>query len=259
MNDHPATDSQLQASQKQLNTYRFHYSMAFEVGMTEALGHQAYQSASQAGTPELAKRVMLKALDRLEKRADVLLTMDERLKDRLSDNFEALRKHLKTIDTSFNEMDIISTFFQIVSRLLGYDWQEGKAYRTPVYFQTKQQLLSNYENRFVADWRQGEASRAMVGLTRCKVAHQLSQQGLHNNQIARVLNTTDYSVWQMLQASLLDRIDQLLKSGLDLIHIQYQLEHEGHEPNEVSEMLNLLRRLGSPNAADTSAGSPGTG
>lgn len=236
---------------QQLNTYRFHPSMRFEAGMREALGREAYQTAGYAGMPKYAKRVMLKALNKFEKRLDELCTMDERLRDRLSDDFETLRKQLKSLDTSCNEMDIIGTFFQIVSRLLGYDWQEGKIYRTPVYFQTKQQHLANYENRYPTDWHQREANVSAVGLQRCKIARQLQEQGLHINQIARVLNATDYSVRQMLRPPMLDRIVQLQEDGLDFGQIRDQLHREGHKQSEIIEMLDIrLRRLGTPSITE---------
>jgi predicted transcriptional regulator len=220
----------------QLNQYRFSYSTDFEIGMRQVLGQRAYHAPDIAGMPASARKLLLEAVKKLSKRVDEIITMDERLRERLLSEFEELRKHVDKIDKVPNQMPLTGTLFNIISRLLGYDWCDGKVYRTPVYFRTKSQEFKDYRNRYISKWRDLEREEHSLVLVRRRIAANLKKEGMPISQIARVLNMSEYAVGQLIKDRILAKTAELWESGHSLDEIRKELREEGLE-----SLLPLIR------------------
>jgi len=220
----------------ELNRYRFRHSHNFEMGMRQILGDKAYHTSDYAAIPKESKKVMLKATKKLSKRIDEIITMDERLRERLLSDIESLEKEIRSIDKSCNEMDIIGIFFSILSRLLGYDWIDGEIHRTPVYFQTRAQERLNYQ--YGKTWERGEEELQKIDLIleRYGFVKLLKEKGREINEIARVLNISDYAVRQILKSHASERIKELRNQGLNATEIYCNLRDEGL----YDDWMNLL-------------------
>lgn len=207
---------------KELNKYRFSYSMDFEYGMRHILG---YGAADCASYPNDSKKLMLRALNKIRKRIDEIITMDEKLREMLFSDIEKLEKQVKEIEKVPNQMDMIGAFFSIIAHLLGYGWLSGKTYRTPIYFQTKSEEFAAYKSG-VGDWREFREEEYNLILERHNIIGDLKNKGLKNNQIARVLNISEYAVRKVLKGELLGRISELKNNGLNYDEIKNKLKTE---------------------------------
>ena len=208
---------------------RFKYSMAFEFAMREILGDKAYHSAASAGNPVSIKKICKKALDKIKERIDNIVTMDERLRAMLFSEISNLEKEISKINKENNDWEIISILFRIVARLLGYDWVSGKVCREVVYYRTREQEYRDFLNDNVSSeirrkkyetlWKESED----VYIQRYKEILRLKEEGFHSNQIARIMNITEYAVNQLLKNDLSTKVIKLLNKGLNEEEIAKQL------------------------------------
>jgi len=200
---------------------RFKYSMNFELAMREILGDKAYHSADSAGNPTSIKKICKKALNKIKERIDNIVTMDERLRAMLFSEISYLEKEISKIDKESNDWEIISILFHIIARLLGYDWISGKVCREIIYYQTKDQMYCDYVNdcavaenrrkKYDTLWKESNE----IYLKRYKEVIRLKEEGFHPNQIARIMNTSEYAVKQMLKPKVLIQILKLSERGLN--------------------------------------------
>jgi len=200
---------------------RFKYSMNFEFAMREILGDKAYHSAASASNPMCIKKICKKALNKIKERIDNIVTMDERLRATLFLEISDLEKEISKIDKENNDWEIISILFRIIAKLLGYDWLSGKVCREVIYYQTKDQMYHDYihdytaaENRRKKYDTLGEESDEIY-LKRYKEVIRLKEEGFHPNQIARIMNTSEYAVKQMLKHKMIIQILKLSEQGLN--------------------------------------------
>ncbi|MDD3735057.1 MAG: hypothetical protein PHO31_01100 [Candidatus Pacebacteria bacterium] len=212
---------------------RFKYSSAFESAMRELLGDRAYHSADSATNPAFVKKVCQKALNKIRERIDNVVTMDERLRAMLFLEIGYLEKEISKINKENNDWEIISILFHIIARLLGYDWASGKVCREVVYFRNKNQEYQDYLNDFIAaEKREKKYKKRLqefeyIYLQRCKEVIQLKNKGFHSNQIARIMNMTEYAVNQILKIKLLPEILKLSEQGLSDEEIGKRLNESG--------------------------------
>ena len=199
---------------------RFKYSMTFELAMREILGDEAYHSAGSVTNPSSIKKICKKALNKIKQRIDNIATMDERLRAMLFSEIHYLEEEISKIDKENNDWEIISILFHIIARLLGYDWISGKICREVIYYQTKDQAYRDYVNDYTAAenrrkkygtlWKEANE----IYLRRYKEVFRLREEGFHPNQIARIINTTEYAVKQMLKSKVICQILKLSEQGL---------------------------------------------
>ena len=201
--------------------YTFMSSMEFEEGMQQILGREAYHTADLAGSPSAAKKLLLKATKKLSARVDEIVNMDSRLRERLLSDLDCLRENINGMHKTPCRIHIIGLLFGIISRLLGYDWMDGKVYRTPIYFRTKSQEFQDYI-KHMSDWREWEKEESELVLQRRRICLQLSEQGMSQNQIARVLNISEYEVSQLIKDHHLAEIAKLLEEGHSLEEVTSQ-------------------------------------
>ncbi len=200
---------------------RFRYSIVFEMAMREILGDKAYHSADSAGHAASIKKICKKVLRKIKERVDNIVTMDERLRAMLFAEISYLEEKISKIDKENNDWEIISILFHIIARLLGYDWVSGKVCREVIYYRTSDQEyrdfindFTSYENRrkkYETLWKEAED----IYMRRYKEILRLKKEGYHPNQIARIMNTTEYAVNQLLKDKLCTKVIKLLDKGLN--------------------------------------------
>ena len=92
-----------------------------------------------------------------------------------------------------------SDLFRIIAHLLGWDCLDGKFYRTPIFYQSKEQEIDLYNNRM---------NKKPVGLSEAYHRHtiikQLLDKGLSYEEIALIFNITIRSVKSYKEASYLE-------------------------------------------------------
>ena len=206
--------------------YTFMNSMDFEDGMRQILGYRAYHSADLAGSPSAARKLLLEATRKLSTRIDEIVTMDPRLRERLLSDLGDLRTKIKGMNGTPCRIHIIGLLFKVISRLLGYDWMDGNVYRTPLYFRTKSQEYKDHIKQ-MTNWREWENEENELVIQRRKVCLQLNKQGLHKNQIARVLNISEYEVNQLIRDCDLAEIAKLREEGRPWEEITSQFQDGG--------------------------------
>ena len=72
-------------------------------------------------------------------RINDVVTNDILLNELLLGDLKVLKEKVKNISKkNFNEIDIIADLFRIIGHLLGWDCLDGKFYRTPIFYQSKE-------------------------------------------------------------------------------------------------------------------------
>lgn len=210
-----------------INKNIFGYSIEWELGMRDLLGYRvARQAAVAAQTPSGARKVLKQSITKLSKRVDEITTMDERLRSMLLRDFDMLGVHVANLGRVRNQMEILGRLICIISRLLGYDWADGKVHRTPIYFRTKGQEFRDYQRRYHPGWQGQDEEDNNLVFERRRICLRLNGQGMPINQIARVLNMSDYAVRQLIRDETLTQAAEMLESGHSLEDIMEQLRQQ---------------------------------
>ena len=135
---------------KNFITKRFHDSFAMEATDWEFFGEQnrpkGYASAFN-NCSNFKKRCMA-FIKKIRKRINDIVTNDFPLNELLLGDLKVLEEEVKSISNkNFNEIDIIADLFRIIAHLLGWDCLDGKFYRTPIFYQSKEQEINLYNHR----------------------------------------------------------------------------------------------------------------
>ena len=129
---------------------RFHDSFAMEVTDWEFSGEQNRPKgyASAFNNCNNFKKRCLAFIKTIRRRINNIVTNDIPLNELLLGDLKVLEEEVKsTSDKNFNEIDIIADLFKIIAHLLGWDCLDGKFYRTPIFYQTKEQEIDLYNHR----------------------------------------------------------------------------------------------------------------
>jgi hypothetical protein len=215
------------------------HSMEFENGMRQILGNKAYHTADLAGNPKKLKQLLQKATSKLSDRTDEIVTMDARLRGLLLKRLEVMQVYIKTINKTPPIMDMIGLLYNIVGMLLGYDWMDGKAYRTPIYYRTKSQEFADYRKGTSKDWDGIQQEEDDLVLERRRLCLELQNKGKHINQVARVLNISEYEVQQYITNSYLAEWANLLNEGHTYDEIALKLREE-----DMGSLYSMFSALG---------------
>ena len=179
---------------------QYHYSMPMEMTAWEFFGcdSSAHGMASAYSNPIYFKNQCLKFVTKIKKRINEVITNDEFLRDYLLKVIEILEERLKKVSKENNEIDIIASLFQIIALLLGWGHFEGKFFRTPIYYQTEEQIERTL--RFIA--KQGVPSE--IPFRRRSIILQLRKEGLSYQQIGLILGISDSCAKQLEKANHLE-------------------------------------------------------
>lgn len=116
--------------------------------MRNLLGKRYYGCAGDFVDVKTSKTFMLRALRRIRRTLNEIITCDERLLLTTNISLDRLERNVKaTSEKVNNDWVIIANFLNLVSLLLGYDWGDGKVHRHVFFYQTKYQETENYKNQ----------------------------------------------------------------------------------------------------------------
>lgn len=205
----PSKSAELKAHNKR----KFHYSLESEFAIRNVLGDKGYQSASLFASPSLARKLLGKAVNKLEKRADDVITSDERLRLTVMMDFSELKKMIQRVDKEANEISIIATQIRLISHLLGFDWMDGETYRTPIYQRTHAEELTEFRKMIDGGWRALDQDFGTIGIQRFNIAKNMVADGFSQNHVARVLGLTVSGVRRLLAIATADRVSELVSDG----------------------------------------------
>lgn len=224
--------------------YELNCNYDFELAVRLILGDKAYHIADDSLNSSSIKKLLREALDKMRKRVDEIITMDERLREMIFRDLDRLEGDITSIDKT-SKAFLIANFLSIIGRLLGYDWMDGKTYRTPVYFRTKSEEFADYKNANISSYKEMREEENDLALERHRIVKDLKSKGLAENQIARVLNITEYATNQILKDEILTKVSELHKKGLSYSEINKELEKLGDDPHSslYRETYAAMKRL----------------
>jgi len=177
---------------------RFKYNMDLEMALCNLLGDRYYGSAGEFSDAKTSKEYLLTALKRIRKRLNEIITSDERLLMMVNQNLDGLENYVKdTSESVNNDWFIIARLLDLVTRLLGYDWAEGKVHRQIIYYQEREQEEEDHKKE-IGDpdyWKEFRGDMRI----QYEVIYLLRKRGLSMNQIARVLNISRDRVSKILK------------------------------------------------------------
>lgn len=203
------------------------HSVEFEDGMRQILGDKAYHTADLAEDLKQSKQLLQKATNKLSARIDEIITMDTRLRGLLLTRLEVLQAYIKRLNKTPSIMDIVGLLYNIIGMLLGYDWMDGKAYKTPIYYRTKSQEFADYRKVISKSWDSIHQEENALVVERRRLCLELHQEkGMHINQVARVLNISEYEVQQYITDGYLAKWANLLNEGYTYDDIVLKLRDE---------------------------------
>jgi hypothetical protein len=186
---------------------RFKDSMTLESALMNLLGKKYYGSAGVFSDPQICKKFLLRAIRRIRKRLNEIVTTDERLLFITNITLDSLEHNVKTTSEKKNDdWFIIADFLYLVSLLLGYDYQDGKVHRHIIFYQNRMQETENYIKKVGrAFWDEFPKGDLRI---KYEIVYLLKKRKLPNNQIARILTISD-----KLVAKILKRIEQFEKES----------------------------------------------
>lgn len=116
-------------------SHRFYYNLELENTLRNLFGKRYYGRASGFFQPKTVQKAMLQATKKIRKTIGKIKA-DPRFHQRANAELDILEHELNQLTAGNNDWKIIAHSLSLISTLLGYDWNEGKQYRKPRYYQT---------------------------------------------------------------------------------------------------------------------------
>lgn len=184
---------------------RYHYSYEFGETLNMFFGTKGKYDDNCAGLCEdddgqgqlFVKKAMHDMVNKIRARLKEIQNVDERLIVTTNACLSQLEGEFKEInDKTNNDLEIIALLFEMIALLLGYDYSDGKVYREVLYYQTREQEIQDFLH-FNPDefWKTTDTPDK----EREKIILELKDKGMHQNVIARVMNTSEYCVRKILK------------------------------------------------------------
>jgi hypothetical protein len=187
---------------KNIITRRFHDSFWMEATDWEFFGEQNRPKGYSIAFNNYKnfKKRCIAFIKKIRKRINDVVTNDILLNELLLGDLKVLEEKVKNIsEKNFNEIDIIADLFRIIGHFLGWDCLDGKFYRTPVFYQSKEQEINIYNNRI----KNKKPVGLLEGYYRHKIIKQLLADGKSYEKIALIFNISIKSVKSYEKASYL--------------------------------------------------------
>ena len=161
-------------------------------GMASAFSHYTY-----------FKKRCLSFTKKIKKRILNIITNDEILRERLLGEIELLEKQIKAISSmNNNDIEIIAYLFKLISYLLGWDFYDGKFYRTPIYYQTQEEQEESLMRLSKLK------TPSEICYRKRKIIKQLLSEDVPYPQIALILGITEANIKQLEKAEYIDKLYQ---------------------------------------------------
>lgn len=166
---------------------RFKYNMVFEMAMLNLLGGHYYHCAELFREVDYSKKYLRRAIKKLKKRVNELITHDERLLTQCESILSSIDDLAKeTSEDVNNDWEIIGNLILIVSKLVGYDWVDGKIYHHAFFYQDlSQEFDSEGHKRGLKNVYQELIESRKY---QYKIVNSLNEKGLSMIQIGMILN-----------------------------------------------------------------------
>lgn len=117
---------------------RFYYNLELEEALRNLFGERYYGKASGFFQPKTVQKAMLQAIKKIRKTIRKMKA-DPRFHERANAELDILEHELNQLTVGNNDWKIVAHLLGLISTLLGYDWNEGKQFRKPKYYQTPTQ------------------------------------------------------------------------------------------------------------------------
>ncbi len=159
----------------------------------------SHDMASAYQNPKYFKDECLKIIGKIKKRIIQVVTNDEILKATILADLDILKSDIKKIVKENSEPHVIAELLELIAHLLGWDYFEGKFFRTPIFHQTEEQRLKSLEKSASLD-----APAEVPYRRRCLIL-KLRKEGLNYQKIALILGMTASSVKSLEGAKHIDK------------------------------------------------------
>lgn len=177
------------------------YNLQMEITSWEYNGKDrcSHDMASAYQNPKYFKDECLKIIGKIKKRIIQVVTNDEILKATILADLDILKSDIKKIVKENSEPHVIAELLELIAHLLGWDYFEGKFFRTPIFHQTEEQRLKSLEKSASLD-----APAEVPYRRRCLIL-KLRKEGLNYQKIALILGMTASSVKSLEGAKHIDK------------------------------------------------------
>lgn len=170
------------------------YTLDFEYTVGRFLGKKAYGIASAVGNTRAFRRHLRNCISVIRKRIDEIETTTKH-KEILMSKVEELNELLK-LRKGGSDAEIIVNLFSIIATLLGFTKIDGGKFHELFYYQTYGQYLwdtARYDSSKSIGNVSEELKTNSISL-RKKIYQQLHKDGISDQLIANVLNTTEFHI-----------------------------------------------------------------
>lgn len=188
----------------------FHDSMALETALRELYGIKSawYHSAGTFEDYREVRAALRAAVRRVRKRIREIATADDRLLLIAELELDGLDRSLRTLKSDGTGLlDIVAHLLHLTARLLGYDWEAGKPNRHIIFYQTRDQVWIDDENR--GKQHPIDAVREEQ-IKRAEIICRLFKEGIRVPQIAAIMSIPEARVKDILVR------ERCLKRGLNI-------------------------------------------
>ena len=177
------------------------YNLQMEITSWEYNGKNktSHGMASAYQNPRHFKDECLKIIGKIKKRIIQVVTNDEILKATLLDDLDNLKSDIKKIVKENSEPHVIAVLLKLIAHLLGWDYFEGKFFRTPIFHQTEEQRHKSLEKAASLH------VPSEVLYRRRRLILKLRKEELNYQKIALILGMTDSSVKSLEEAKHIDK------------------------------------------------------
>ena len=187
---------------------RFGYNMRLERALRQVYGNKYYHSAelfSQTNNVKVALRDWIK---KIRRRILEVTNYDLRLREIILLDLESLERDIKNLNDKKSDWEIIPDLMDIISRLLGYDWGEGKVSHETFFYQNGNQEWNNQVKREGGkSFRDYQNQISRICKAQVETIKRLKKDGLSLHEISCVLKISESTI------NRLDRITPKTLSG----------------------------------------------
>jgi|GEM_PF-2622388 len=169
------------------------YSMDYELMLRQVFGNKEYHSADLYGKKYFKKKIK-KLIVELRKRVDSLVEIDDRLKEMLFSDFESLEKQTEELSGPDFYKSLFVRALMIITRLLGYDYCEGKIHREPYFIRSVGQEIKEKAAKGAHFYDELMKTRSKILQKRKDLILQLAQDGFTTAEISEILKLSLYEV-----------------------------------------------------------------
>jgi len=187
---------------------RFKYNLPFEIALSNLLGERYLGSASEFRDITTCKEYFRRAIKRIKKTLNDIIVYDERLLMMTNRTLERLDELAKeTSQKNNHDWLIIANLIDLISRLIGYDWADGKIHRYVFYHQNRIQEIEDYHKMAGRSFFDELRNENKI---RYELVCQLKEKGFSNNYVGRILRISDKRVSKILKLVENTRVSQQL-------------------------------------------------